>query len=70
MKKIDLKSFLIGILLMSLIFIIMASNKENYPPSKIGKYQVAAAATDRTPKYIIIDTENGSIVKTGYISKE
>ncbi|MBN1948711.1 MAG: hypothetical protein JW784_03115 [Candidatus Cloacimonetes bacterium] len=70
MKKIDLKSFLLGILVLALLLVILGSEYVETPASRIGKYQVAAAATNKTPKYIIIDTENGQIVRTGYIQED
>lgn len=70
MKKIDIRSFIIGILVMALVLIIMGSNISSQSNSSIGKYQIAAAATSKTPKYIIIDTETGNIVKTGFISTQ
>ncbi len=68
MKKIDLKSFLIGVLFIALIFVILGSSSIETEKSNIGKYQIVAASTQKSPKYIIIDTETGIVVKTGYIS--
>ncbi len=68
MKKIDFKSFLIGVLAILLLVIILGSSIPDSQTNQIGKYQVSAAATNKSPKYIIIDTESGNIVKTGYIS--
>lgn len=68
MKKIDLKSFLIGVLFIALIFVILGSSSAETEKSNIGKYQIVAAPTQKSPKYIIIDTETGIVVRTGFIS--
>ena len=68
MKKIDLKSFLIGILTIILVTVILGSKIQGN--NQVGKYQVAAASTKKSPKYIIIDTADGSIVETGFILED
>ncbi len=61
MKK-DWKNLLIGFLGACLLFALIGSSQGG----NTGKYQVSAVQTKQYPAYIIIDTETGDIVKTGY----
>ncbi len=64
MKK-HWKDYLIGFLAACLLFVLMGSGTSG----DTGKYQVSATGTKQYPAYIIIDTETGDIVKTGYFGQ-